>query len=425
MGELDKTLPNLATKSLLSQLYERQRNSYYQNAKIHQREVQVYERLYENAANKKDKLQKQQKLRNDPKQGVRLSVKKTKEISDRIYLKGITSKALKILNADQKRSLEAKSEFTECTFSPNPHSKKRLSNKKQLEISNRLIKSKLAKEARLDLIRSMKLQSEIESCTFKPKTNRNSHDITVSKGYHQIVQPNLNWSRDFAILSKTKQESQVCSTVCSPTRMISPLSFTCSTSPKNKEKYELLYEESRERKKRKESIYLNILAPDCTFQPKFISKRPSCHSQVINKTDKTYRNVCEIDPSTATTTKKKSSLSSIVRFHTMALDFWERRRVLSEQSRVSSPSISQKSIKITEQRKQKIFEQIFELLDSDKDGFISADLIDCKSLQNDIVKLIGPIYNELELMEEGISKQQFCSAMGRLYQVSIFQDLIG
>ena len=108
----------------------------------------------------------------------------------------------------------------------------------------------------------------------------------------------------------------------------------------------------------------------------------------------------------------------------MAKDIWERRRVLSEQSRVSSPSISQQSIAITEKRKNLSFEHIFELLDSDKDGVISSDLIDCQKLDDDIAKLIKPICDELESMEEGINKQQFCSAMGRLYKVSNIRGLV-
>ncbi len=169
---------------------------------------------------------------------------------------------------------------------------------------------------------------------------------------------------------------------------------------------------------RKEVIYHNMCSTDCTFHPKLTSKRPSCNSQLVNKTAKGIKNLIDCEPPTR---KKKSSLGSIVRLHTMAKDLWERRRVLSEQSRVSSPSISQQSIKITEKRKNLSFEHIFELLDSDKDGVISSDLIDCSKLDDDIAKFIKPICNELESMEEGINKQQFCSAMGRLYKVSIIQ----
>ena len=156
--------------------------------------------------------------------------------------------------------------------------------------------------------------------------------------------------------------------------MTSPLSFSCTTSPVKKEKHELLYEESLERKMRKEVIYHNICSTDCTFHPKLISKRPSCKSQLEYKTAKGIKNVIDCEPPTR---KKKISLGSIVRLHTMAKDIWERRRVLSEQSRVSSPSISQQSIAITEKRKNLSFEHIFEILDSDEDGVISSDLIDC------------------------------------------------
>lgn len=125
---------------------------------------------------------------------------------------------------------------------------------------------------------------------------------------------------------------------------------------------------------RKEVIYHNICSTDCTFHPKLISKRPNCNSQLLNKTAKGIKNVIDCEPPTR---KKKSSISSIVRLHNMAKDLWERKRVMSEQNRVSSPSNSQKSTAMTEKRKYLSFEHMFELLDSDKDGFISSDLIDC------------------------------------------------
>lgn len=70
---------------------------------------------------------------------------------------------------------------------------------------------------------------------------------------------------------------------------------------------------------------------------------------------------------------------------------------------MSSPSISQRSVKITEHRRERVFVKLFELLDSDNDGLISSDLIDLSRIPNEIVNFIRPICNELELMEDGIN----------------------
>ena len=42
----------------------------------------------------------------------------------------MTSQALKKMNADEKKNLDAKAELVECTFSPNPQRKQSLSYKK-------------------------------------------------------------------------------------------------------------------------------------------------------------------------------------------------------------------------------------------------------------------------------------------------------
>lgn len=110
--------------------------------------------------------------------------------------------------------------------------------------------------------------------------------MSVTKDYHKMVQPNLNWSRDFALLTKNKDKSELCSPICSPIRINSPLSFTCTTSPTRKEKHNQLYDESKERQLRKDLIYNNICDTECTFKPKIFSKRLKCQSQYMAKTQK-------------------------------------------------------------------------------------------------------------------------------------------
>lgn len=52
--------------------------------------------------------------------------------------------------------------------------------------------------------------------------------------------------------------------------------------------------------------------------------------------------------------------------------------------------------KIVENRKFAAFSQIFDWLDSDKDGHISADKIDISPLSADLLEVLSPLFMEME-----------------------------
>lgn len=68
-------------------------------------------------------------------------------------------------------------------------------------------------------------------------------------------------------------------------------------------------------------------------------------------------------------------------------------------------------------RKNKLGE-IFDKLDSDKDGEVSADLIDLTPLGNDLHKAFKPLLAELDLLQQPLDKEEFVDAAMRLYDVS-------
>jgi hypothetical protein len=58
-----------------------------------------------------------------------------------------------------------------------------------------------------------------------------------------------------------------------------------------------------------------------------------------------------------------------------------------------------KSKRVYEERKELVFEQIFRMLDSDQDGAISNNALALSALPHEVVKIIYPLVEELELME--------------------------
>lgn len=64
-----------------------------------------------------------------------------------------------------------------------------------------------------------------------------------------------------------------------------------------------------------------------------------------------------------------------------------------------------------------MFDAIFYLLDSDNDNLITAEAINITELPLETVKILHPIFDELEQIEEGIDKSEFLEATNRLYEV--------
>ena len=88
------------------------------------------------------------------------------------------------------------------------------------------------------------------------------------------------------------------------------------------------------------------------------------------------------------------------------------------------PAINGESKLILAKTKYEKLVQIFECLDSDKDGRISQDKIETIGLPFGVIEILDPIFEELTQLEEGISQEEFIEAAERLYDVSGPKPLI-
>ena len=68
------------------------------------------------------------------------------------------------------------------------------------------------------------------------------------------------------------------------------------------------------------------------------------------------------------------------------------------------------------QNKLERYEKIFNLLDSDHDGFISSKNIKLSSLDNDTLKSFTPILEELQQSDIKINFEQFCKKLDDLIE---------
>ncbi|CAD8125843.1 unnamed protein product [Paramecium sonneborni] len=75
-----------------------------------------------------------------------------------------------------------------------------------------------------------------------------------------------------------------------------------------------------------------------------------------------------------------------------------------------------KSNQIYEIKKKKFIYEIFNLLDSDSDGLISAQKIEISSINSEILQILTPLLCEMEQINAQLNQQQFYEAANRLIQ---------
>ena len=68
-----------------------------------------------------------------------------------------------------------------------------------------------------------------------------------------------------------------------------------------------------------------------------------------------------------------------------------------------------------QKKKHEAFIRIFEWLDSDRDGEISAEKIDISPLSADLLEVLSPLFVEMEELSQALDAEEFIDAVGRLY----------
>lgn len=82
--------------------------------------------------------------------------------------------------------------------------------------------------------------------------------------------------------------------------------------------------------------------------------------------------------------------------------------------------MNKKSVQFYEDRKTMVFYQIFRMLDGDQDGSICINEINLDALPREIVKIIYPLVEELEVMEVQLQEHEFIGSISNLFKVSIY-----
>ncbi len=78
---------------------------------------------------------------------------------------------------------------------------------------------------------------------------------------------------------------------------------------------------------------------------------------------------------------------------------------------------NEKSHQIVENIKRKRFFEIFRMLDSDGDGYISSTKIDIASVGTDVLEAFAPLLCEMEELNQTLSLNEFVEAADKLLRV--------
>jgi len=129
------------------------------------------------------------------------------------------------------------------------------------------------------------------------------------------------------------------------------------------------------------------------FHPK-VGRGPRQRSRQRNPSEQLYENALKLRE------KKEAQIR-------------QSRESLKKQS--STMHSRSRTNRIVERQKQQTFSKIFELLDSDGDGQISAYKIDISALDADLLQILTPLFVEMEELGETLDRDEFIDAAKRLY----------
>lgn len=95
-----------------------------------------------------------------------------------------------------------------------------------------------------------------------------------------------------------------------------------------------------------------------------------------------------------------------------------QQQIEEQQAKIIAPKISKKSQKMSNNRFEVECQKLFELLDSDNDGLISAERIDIDSIKPERLKVLFPILVQVENQNLTVSLAQFVEMLRTHSKVS-------
>jgi hypothetical protein len=336
----------------------------------------------------------------------------SQSVVNRLYYKGVASQQSKRLRRDQLSALKQMEEERECTYQPilSPISEAlaRELQKQNQPVEDRLLQLSAFKAKALHTQAAVKLATEIAEVQDKPKINELSREIAREKSrtgsrhqpkHEQLFEDSIVRQQKLALLQEAKVDNE-----CTFRPQLNPDSLRLVEEKHPQE--DVLKRFDRLAKEREGKIMLErantnpplteTLDPD-TQQPYF---HPITGRAPVERHPQSAREVG--------TYLHGLSTARLERLQMKRDQLYSRELAKKE----AIPSSTQ----IVETRKREIFKQIFEGLDSDKDGVISAEKVNIECLPSEILKIVSPLLINMEELRMEIDEQTFLYGMQEIYR---------
>ncbi|CAK83900.1 unnamed protein product (macronuclear) [Paramecium tetraurelia] len=350
----------------------------------------VYDRLYQDAHNKK--LKKQLQL-SENKSSSQIMKSQESEVNYGLilYQKGIQKKEEKLQKAESARKDLQKSQLVECTHKPQINSlSSKIAQRSPKPVGEHLNElAKIIQEKR-ENAQNYKLELEQQSCSFHPQINRVSSSIVdEKKKQSQIAIPHYeSLYQDMDVKQQKLNELD-------RNYFTQKHTFHPKIDQISEQLVQGLSFEERRQKFRHKSKERNSSADESNmFRPR--TGRPP-EQRPENLFDNLYKDAQLL-------AQKRAAVLSC-----------SKERMMN-QSKVRA---SQKSEFLTQQAIINSLANIFDLIDTDDDGEIDAIRINLGNLNQTVIQILQPLFSEMEEGRHVLSKSEFIeSAMRLVYTLS-------
>lgn len=294
------------------------------------------------------------------------------------------------------------------------------------------------KKRKVDQIKAQLEQEEGKELTFKPMINANATSLSGKKVKSVENSLIMKGKRNKEKVESRREELEAKESLnCSFTPDIT---FKAKTS--NARGYELLYEEAKKRAVRKQKLNQSIQNEECSFKPK-INKFKSLNTSsmdrlltnkkasFIQKEKQKQEEAAKLDPETGQAyfqpkvgrgpRRGRNPTNQLIGSH-----LYDQRsqttshagtRVMQEPSKNQSEFqfvMQDNSYRILKKMKKDRFREIFMQLNPDESGQIVYQKINPDEIKPDVRKIIDPIIEELEALDQPLNFDEFFDAMERL-----------
>lgn len=317
------------------------------------------------------------------------------------------------------------------------------------------------KEEKLQKIKDQIEEQEKQNNSFKPKINKMSYKAMSNRFNNKLAyndEDNIIFYRDYvnSKLEDLRQKYPIDSTSYTFTPKICKKSVSMLKMKKQNPtpRYEQLYEKYKQRQVKIDDLDRKVYDPDIMFKPK-INNNYKCDYNNLN-----FDQRRDLFMSKSVEKKKilKEQLESSMDertgqrlFHPEVNDDYDyarpdenidifeslynsflknRQKKINDAEQIykkekncfNTSHVNLGSKDIIEEKKNKIFTNIFKILDSDRDDIITKLSVNDKALPKNIQKIFEPIITELKDENETLNQKEFITACQHLFSMLSYNE---